>query len=193
MLKITSFVSIVFGVSVLCPSTVSAQQTLLPRGKMDEPLRPQYHFTPPSNWNNDPNGLVYDQGEYHLFYQYYPDSMRWGPMHWGHAVSPDMLHWKDLPIALYPDSLGYIYSGSAVIDKRNTSGFGTKQHPAMVAIFTYHDPRTNIESQAIAYSTDKGRTWTKYKGNPLNALIACYLREKPDYRPLGKYSNNYIS
>jgi fructan beta-fructosidase len=101
MLKITSFASIVFLLSVLYPSTVPAQQTLSPRGKMDEPLRPQYQFTPPSNWNNDPNGLVYYQGEYHLFYQYYPDSMRWGPMHWGHAVSLDMLHWKDLPIAMY--------------------------------------------------------------------------------------------
>lgn len=190
MCRITSLVSIVFWLSALCPSSLPAQQTHPPRGKMDEPLRPQYHFTPPTNWNNDPNGLIYYQGEYHLFYQYYPDSMRWGPMHWGHAVSSDMLHWKDLPIALYPDSLGYIYSGSAVVDQDNTSGFGTKQHQAMVAIFTYHDPRTNIESQAVAYSTDKGRTWTKYKDNPVIANPG--LRDFRDpkvrwYAPLKKW------
>jgi fructan beta-fructosidase len=122
---------------------------------------------------NDPNGLVFFDGEYHLFYQYYPDSTVWGPMHWGHAVSSDLVHWTNLPIALYPDSLGYIFSGSAVADINNTSGFGNGDNPPIVAIFTYHnqylEKRGNVsyQSQGIAYSTDKGRTWTKYPGNPV--------------------------
>lgn len=137
----------------------------------NQPYRPQYHFSPPEKWMNDPNGMVYYQGEYHLFYQYYPDSTVWGPMHWGHAVSKDLVSWEHLPIALYPDSLGYIFSGSAVVDWENTSGFGTTENPPMVAIFTYHDPNregeTNFQYQGIAYSTDKGRTWVKYDQNPV--------------------------
>ncbi len=119
---------------------------------------------------NDPNGLVYHNGKYHLFYQYYPNDIVWGPMHWGHAESADLLHWKHLPIALYPDSLGWIFSGSAVIDKDNTAGFGQN---AMIAIFTYHNDeiwkagRKNTESQGIAYSLDEGKTWMKFKGNPV--------------------------
>ena len=122
---------------------------------------------------NDPNGLVFLDGEYHLFYQYYPDSAVWGPMHWGHAVSNDLLHWKHLPVALYPDSLGYIFSGSAVVDTGNTTGFGSRENPAMVAIFTSHDAVLEkkgsklFQNQSIAYSTDKGRTWIKFKGNPV--------------------------
>ena len=138
-----------------------------------KPHRPQYHFTPPAAWMNDPNGMVYLDGEYHLFYQHYPDSTVWGPMHWGHAVSPDLVHWAHLPIALYPDSLGYIFSGSAVVDHQNTSGFGQNGQPPLIAIFTHHDPvgersgRDDFQFQSIAYSTDKGRTWTKYAGNPV--------------------------
>lgn len=138
-----------------------------------EKYRPQFHFSPPKGWMNDPNGLVYCDGEYHLFYQHYPDTTIWGPMHWGHAVSKDMVHWKNLPIALYPDKLGYIFSGSAAIDRNNTSGFGTAENPPMIAIFTYHDMagekngRTDYENQGIAYSVDKGRTWTKFAGNPV--------------------------
>src|SRR5918996_1244762 len=89
-----------------------------------EPYRPLIHFTPKEKWMNDPNGMVYYKGTYHLFYQYYPGGTVWGPMHWGHATSTDLMHWQHQPIALYPDSLGYIFSGSAVIDKNNTSGFG---------------------------------------------------------------------
>ena len=135
-----------------------------------EQHRPQFHFSPEAHWMNDPNGMVYLDGEYHLFYQYYPDSNVWGPMHWAHAVSKDILHWHHLPIALYPDSLGYIFSGSAVIDKNNTSGFGKD---AMVAIFTHHNmdgekAGTNtFQYQSIAYSLDKGRTFTKFNGNPV--------------------------
>lgn len=153
------------------PQILNAQKyaDVNPVAKMsyNELYRPQYHFTPPMNWNNDPNGLVYYKGAYHLFYQYYPGGMKWGPMHWGHAISQDLLHWKNLPIALYPDSLGYIFSGSAVVDEHNTTGFQQGREKALVAIFTYHEPKTNVESQAIAYSTDKGRTWEKYKGNPV--------------------------
>ena len=89
-----------------------------------EPHRPQFHFSPKAHWMNDPNGMVYSNGVYHLFFQYYPDGMTWGPMHWGHATSKNMIDWKEQPIALYPDSLGYIFSGSAVVDKNNTSGLG---------------------------------------------------------------------
>jgi len=136
-----------------------------------EKHRPQFHFSPEANWMNDPNGMVYLDGEYHLFYQYYPDSTIWGPMHWGHAVSKDLVIWEHLPIALYPDDLGHIFSGSAVIDKENSAGFGKN---AMIAIYTYHNMEEEksgksirYQSQAIAYSTDKGRTFTKYEGNPV--------------------------
>lgn len=138
-----------------------------------EEFRPSYHFTPESGWMNDPNGLIYLDGEYHLFYQHYPDSTVWGPMHWGHAVSTDLINWESLPIALYPDSLGYIFSGSAVLDAENSSGLGTAETPPMVAIFTYHNAEeantssNTFQSQAIAISLDKGRSWEKYEGNPV--------------------------
>ena len=105
-----------------------------------ELYRPQIHFSPKAHWMNDPNGMVYNDGIYHLFFQYYPDSTVWGPMHWGHATSTDIIHWQEQPIALYPDSIGYIFSGSAVVDKNNTSGFGKNGKAPMVAIFTQHDP-----------------------------------------------------
>jgi sucrose-6-phosphate hydrolase SacC (GH32 family) len=111
---------------------------------------------------NDPNGLVYLDGEYHLFFQYNPDAAVWGPMHWGHAVSTDLVHWQQLPTALSPDSLGNIFSGSAVVDRENTAGFGSN---AMVAVFTHE--QNGDQRQSLAYSTDKGRTWTMYAGNPV--------------------------
>ncbi|SFU12077.1 fructan beta-fructosidase [Algoriphagus locisalis] len=141
--------------------------------QVNEDYRPIYHFTPETGWMNDPNGLVYLDGEYHLFYQHYPDSTVWGPMHWGHAVSTDLVNWESLPIALYPDSLGYIFSGSAVFDAENSSGLGTDENPPLVAIFTYHDAELantdseTFQSQAIAFSLDKGRTWEKYEANPV--------------------------
>lgn len=122
---------------------------------------------------NDPNGLIYLNGEYHLFYQHYPDSTVWGPMHWGQAVSTDLVNWESLPIALYPDSLGYIFSGSAVYDKENSSGLGTEDNPPMVAIFTHHNAEEantssdTFQNQSIAFSLDKGRTWEKYAQNPV--------------------------
>lgn len=122
---------------------------------------------------NDPNGLVFNQGVYHLFYQYYPEDIVWGPMHWGHAVSEDLVHWKHKPIALYPDEHGYIFSGSAVVDKNNTSGFGENGEAPLVAIFTYHSKegeeagRMDFQTQGVAYSLDNGNTWNKYEGNPI--------------------------
>jgi fructan beta-fructosidase len=138
-----------------------------------EPHRPQIHFSPDSMWMNDPNGMVFYEGEYHLFYQYYPDSTVWGPMHWGHAISADLLHWEHRPVALYPDEYGYIFSGSAVVDWQNTSGLGSEDTPPIVAIFTYHNDigeragRNDYQTQGIAYSIDKGRTWKKYQYNPV--------------------------
>lgn len=138
-----------------------------------EEFRPQFHFSPPAKWMNDPNGLVYHKGIYHLFYQYYPDDIVWGPMHWGHAVSKDLVKWENKPIALYPDDLGLIFSGSAVVDHQNTSGFGSKENPPLVAIYTYHlmegekAGRNDFQTQGIAYSLDNGDTWTKYDKNPV--------------------------
>ena len=138
-----------------------------------EEYRPQFHFSPKEKWMNDPNGLVFNQGVYHLFYQYYPEDIVWGPMHWGHAVSEDLVHWKHRPIALYPDEHGYIFSGSAVVDKKNTSGFGANGKTPLVAIFTYHSMegekagRKDFQTQGIAYSLDNGDTWKKYKNNPV--------------------------
>ena len=129
---------------------------------MTDLFRPIYHFTPKNRWMNDPNGMVYYRGEYHLFYQHHPESDVWGPMHWGHAVSMDLTHWRHLPIALAPDENGMIFSGSAVIDWMNSAGFGNE---AMVAIFTHHND--GIQSQSIAFSLDNGRTFTKYAGNPV--------------------------
>jgi fructan beta-fructosidase len=135
--------------------------------------RPQFHFTPQANWMNDPNGMFYFKGKYHLFYQYFPDSTVWGPMHWGHAESSDLVHWQHLPIALYPDSLGCIFSGGAVVDNNNTSGLGSEKNPPIIATFTHHDfvgekAKTNdFQKQSLAYSLNGGYDWKKYHGNPV--------------------------
>ncbi|WP_238900879.1 GH32 C-terminal domain-containing protein [Clostridium sp. YIM B02500] len=137
-----------------------------------ENYREQYHYSPAKAWANDPNGMVYFNGEYHLFYQYYPDASVWGPMHWGHAVSKDLIHWEELPMALYPDEGGTIFSGSAVIDKDNTTGFFDGiAGGGLVAIYTqdYMDNGAEKQKECIAYSKDNGRTWTKYAGNPVIA------------------------
>ena len=130
-----------------------------------EPHRPQFHFSPERNWMNDPNGLVFHDGEWHLFYQYNPEGDTWGHMSWGHAVSPDLLHWKHLPVALREEDGVMIFSGSAVVDHKNTSGFGTDGRPPLVAIYTGHGK--GEQTQNIAHSTDRGRTWTKFAGNPV--------------------------
>jgi fructan beta-fructosidase len=159
----------------LIPGLHSFGQTaLVVENPYREAFRPQLHFSPREHWMNDPNGMVFFHGVFHLFFQYYPHGTTWGPMHWGHAVSKDLVHWRQLPIALYPDSAGYIFSGSIVVDSANTSGFGDIGGKApLVAIFTQHDPQgerrgdINFQNQGIAYSLDDGQTWVKYKSNPV--------------------------
>src|SRR4051812_17599368 len=168
MIKLKNLFLLSFIIACILPQKVRSQTNAY-----NEPHRPQIHFSPKTGWMNDPNGMIYFNNQYHLFYQYYPDSTVWGPMHWGHARSKDMVHWEHLPIALYPDSLGYIFSGSAVADVANTSGFGKEGKVPMVAIFTHHNPAgekagtNNFQNQSIAYSLDEGSTWTKYAGNPV--------------------------
>jgi fructan beta-fructosidase len=128
-------------------------------------MRPQFHFTPAQNWMNDPNGLVYYKGLYHLFYQYNPEGDQWGHMSWGHATSSDLLNWNELPVAIRDDERAMIFSGSAVVDHQNTSGFGTLENPPMVAIYTEH--QEEHQAQGLAYSLDEGLTWKKYEGNPV--------------------------
>ena len=125
--------------------------------------RPSYHFTPLYGWMNDPNGMVYKDGEYHLYFQYNPYGSKWGNMHWGHAVSKDLVHWEHLDPAIARDPVGHIFSGSSVVDKKNTAGFGKN---AIIAIYTNHSVNHG-EVQCIAYSNDNGRTFTKYEGNPV--------------------------
>lgn len=122
--------------------------------------RPQFHFTTKRGWINDPNGLVYYDGEYHLFYQHNPFEREWENMHWGHAVSKDLVHWEELTDALYPDHLGGMFSGSAVIDYGNTAGYNKGDTPAMIVAYTAAGPDKQV--QCIAYSLDKGRTFTKW-------------------------------
>ncbi|MFD0763931.1 glycoside hydrolase family 32 protein [Mucilaginibacter lutimaris] len=154
-------------------ASITAQAQKAASKLYHEPYRLQAHFSPKEKWTNDPNGMVYYKGTYHLFFQHYPKASVWGPMHWGHAVSKDLIHWKQMPIALYPDKLGYIFSGSVVVDENNTSGFGTKDKPAMVAIFTHHNPKgekantSAFQNQSLAYSLNEGVTWVKYLGNPV--------------------------
>ena len=140
--------------------------------------RPQFHFTPAKNWINDPNGLVYVDGEYHLFFQYNPYGDKWGHMSWGHAVSTDMQHWQELPVAIPEDSKYMIFSGSVVVDHSNSSGFGADGKAPLVAIYTGHlQPDGGLQNQQLAYSNDRGRTWTKYTGNPVLHLGLNNIRD----------------
>lgn len=125
--------------------------------------RPNYHFTPAYGWMNDPNGMVYKDGEYHLYFQHNPYGSKWGNMHWGHAVSKDLVHWQHLEPAIARDTMGHIFSGSSVVDARNTAGYGKN---AIIAIYT-NNSVNHDEVQCMAYSTDNGRTFTKYEGNPV--------------------------
>ncbi|WHU04297.1 glycoside hydrolase family 32 protein [Sphingomonas sp. NIBR02145] len=152
-----------------------------PEGEMDdaigtEPFRPQYHFTPRRNWVNDPNGLVYFEGEYHLFYQYNPHGMDWGHMSWGHAVSADLVSWRELPVAI-PETDQMIFSGSVVVDWENVSGLGEGKAPPLLAFFTAFDEARSIQSQHLAVSHDRGRTFVHYAGNPIIDLDLADFRD----------------
>ncbi|HEY6385845.1 MAG TPA: glycoside hydrolase family 32 protein [Candidatus Acidoferrum sp.] len=156
-----------------CSYAALAQETY------NEPWRPQFHFTPPKNFMNDPNGLVYYKGEYHLFYQYNPQGTEWGHMSWGHAVSADIFHWKNLPVAIPEEAGQYmIYSGSVVVDWHNASGLcassDSEDSSCLIAIYTAAGK--NVQNQHLAFSNDRGRTWTNYPGNPVANL------KQPDFR-----------
>lgn len=134
------------------------------------PHRPQFHYTPPQNWMNDPNGLVYHNGTYHLFHQYNPEGNQWGHMSWYHATSPDLVHWTHEGVALPEENGEMIFSGSAVVDEQNMLGVEPGAAAPMVAIYTGHRAgagRTSNQVQCLAYSVDGGATWTKYEGNPV--------------------------
>ncbi|HVJ46733.1 MAG TPA: glycoside hydrolase family 32 protein, partial [Luteolibacter sp.] len=149
-----------------------------------EPMRPAFHFTAEKNWLNDPNGLVYHEGEWHLFHQYNPHGDTWGHMSWGHAVSRDLLTWEYLPIAI-PEKDGIMaFSGSAVIDHANTSGFGTDGHPPMVAIYTGN--REGRQDQRLSYGVDNGRSWTMFEGNPVLDVGKADFRDPKVFWHAGK-------
>jgi fructan beta-fructosidase len=145
----------------------------------NEDYRSQFHFSPAKNWMNDPNGPIYYQGEYHLFYQYNPFGAEWGHMSWGHAVSRDLVHWQPLPLALSEENGVTIFSGSTVVDWHNTSGFcratGREVPSCLVAIYTGHSDK--LQTQNLAYSNDRGRTWTKYEQNPVIDLHLSSFRD----------------
>jgi sucrose-6-phosphate hydrolase SacC (GH32 family) len=143
-----------------------AARRAVPVPVYDEALRPQFHFSAATNWLNDPNGLVYYKGEYHLFFQYNEQGINWGPNTWGHAISRDLVHWKQIDHAIKPDADGWIWSGSAVVDARNTAGLKAGDEDTLVAIYTRGGGGKPVQ-QAIAYSNDRGRNWTKYTDNPV--------------------------
>ncbi len=150
--------------------------------------RPRFHFTPERNWMNDPNGLVYFNGRWHLFYQYNPYGARWGHMHWGHAESADLIGWRHLPVALFPDRLGTIFSGSIVADHRNTSGLFPTDKGGLAAVFTYF--KWGLQRQGLAVSADGGLTWNKYSPNPIikNPLLIHFRDPKVFYHgPTGRW------
>jgi sucrose-6-phosphate hydrolase SacC (GH32 family) len=142
-------------------------QTHSPEGIFTEEFRPRVHFTPQQNWMNDPNGLLYYKGKYHLFYQHNPSGILWGNMSWGHAESSDLFTWEHLPVAIACTDTTGMFSGSAVVDHTNSSGFGSLENPPMVAIYTVHFNDESNQSQHIAYSLDEGVTWVKYADNPV--------------------------
>ncbi len=164
-----SLVTIALLSMILVPATDLTSPTRDEDSDYAEVFRPQFHFTPSKNFMNDPNGLVYYQGEYHLFYQHNPHGNTWGHMSWGHAVSTDLVHWKHLPIALFEEDQIMIFSGSAVVDWKNSSGLcknpDPKDESCLLAFYTGHG--RDKQTQNIAYSNDRGRTWTKYAGNPV--------------------------
>jgi sucrose-6-phosphate hydrolase SacC (GH32 family) len=145
----------------------------------DQPYRPQVHFSPREHWTNDPNGLVYFHGEYHLFYQFNPFGKEWGHMSWGHAVSRDLLHWTELPVAIPEKNGEMAFTGSVVVDHDNTSGFCAPKHDCLVAIYTGYGntPQGTRQVQNLASSVDDGRTWTRFAGNPVIDLHLADFRD----------------
>lgn len=143
----------------------------------NEKYRPQFHFTPDRNWMNDPNGLVYYKGKYHLFFQHNPQANVWGNMSWGHATSTDLYNWHEEPVAIACTPTSGIFSGSAVVDINNTSGFGTTDNPPIVAIYTEHQNDESNQSQCLAFSVDEGATFTKYERNPVLDINAKNFRD----------------
>jgi fructan beta-fructosidase len=178
-------------VSATFLSNRHARPELAGSGIYEEPFRPQFHFTPPKNWMNDPNGPVYYQGEYHVFYQFNPFGNEWGHMSWGHAVSPDLIHWRNLPVAIPEQNGVMIFSGSAVVDRNNSSGLctgsGLPGPSCLVAIYTGYNGK--VQNQNLAYSHDRGRIWTKYSGNPILDLHRANFRDPKVfwYRPGRKW------
>ena len=154
---------------------------------MNESLRPQFHFCPEIHWMNDPNGLVYHDGEYHLFHQYNPAGNSWGHMSWGHAVSKDLVHWQHLPLAI-PELDGEMaFSGCCVLDHHNSSGLGSGDRPPMVAIYTGHRPGKQVQN--LAFSNDRGRTWVRYTNNPVLDLNESDFRDPKVFwhQPSGRW------
>ena len=145
----------------------------------DQPFRPQVHFSPREHWTNDPNGLVFYKGEYHLFFQYNPFGNEWGHMSWGHAVSPDLLHWEELPVAIPEQGDVMTFTGSVVVDSENSSGFCEAHSDCLVAVYTGHKQmgQSVRQAQYLAYSRDKGRTWTRYEKNPVLDLDMADFRD----------------
>ncbi|MFJ8363489.1 GH32 C-terminal domain-containing protein [Streptomyces sp. NPDC093984] len=169
--RLLAALSVLSGLSLFAASPAAAD-TLY-----HEQFRPQFHFTPAQNWMNDPNGLIWYKGQYHLFFQYNPSGNTWGNMSWGHAVSTDLVHWRQLPVALPQDDQEMVFSGSVVLDRDNTTGFGTKADPPLVAVYTSLQKATGRQEQALAYSTDGGTTWTKYSGNPVLDIGSVNFRD----------------
>jgi len=153
----------------------------------DPSLRPAAHFTARRNWLNDPNGLLWHDGEFHLFFQCNPEGLAWGNVSWGHAVSPDLHHWTELPLALRHDESEHVFSGCVVVDAGNTSGLGTRERPPLVAVYTSHHPETRHEAQSLAVSLDRGRTWERYAGNPVLDLGSPDFRDPKVFRHGGDW------
>ncbi|MBS7254099.1 glycoside hydrolase family 32 protein [Flavobacterium branchiicola] len=175
-LPLALYSAVLLSITGFKPTSAIAQTSEVTVSSLAEEqmYRPNFHFTPKKGWMNDPNGMFFANGYYHLFYQHYPDGNKWGPMHWGHAISKDLIKWEELPIAIYPDKDKYIFSGSAVVDTHNTSGLGTGKTAPIIAVYTLHDMtkekegKIDVEQQDIAFSNDNGITWQKFEeGNPV--------------------------
>ncbi|MEZ5074630.1 MAG: glycoside hydrolase family 32 protein [Solirubrobacterales bacterium] len=193
-LSMATFGGLALAAGLVGSATAASQEPL-------ERYRPSYHFTPQRNWMNDPNGLVHYRGTYHLFFQHNPYGTLWGNMSWGHATSKDLVNWSEKPVAI-PQTLNQsgkpvedIFSGSVVIDRDNTSGFGTRRSPPLVAIYTSsytpsHPEFPGLQAQSLAYSTDRGRTWEKYEGNPVLDRNSASFRDPKVFAydgPAGSY------